>query len=181
MENIFRVCAVSLPRLCLIALATIFSGCAAIEIAFTSRVFEVDDVGSFKMRYQSSVPVEIRLTDIAMTRHSAMGVSKIDVIQVREELRIIFYGAFSGGYAGKTLIWPIDYICITIPDTVDLVTFGNKRTVLWNRHEDIQTEGIKKFGSSEFPPFQDKFILKKSKGLTWQARCTLTFGATQTR
>jgi hypothetical protein len=125
-------------------IAAISTGCGAIIISFTSRVFEIDDYDIFSVHYFSSTSnVEVSLE--GTVRHSAMGVYKIETRHVGKTLQVITHGALVNKYAPDEVKGVLDYK-LSVPDSIETVTFGEKNTIIWNKKSDHQEMRTWKFG-----------------------------------
>jgi hypothetical protein len=97
----------------------------------TGRILELDDVQSFRSVQASADPLTIKVSGLA--GHSALVVSRIDVIQKDDVATIVVHLALaSNGRSGS-----FDYAYL-VPGSVNSVSFGSENAVIWKR-----TSGLK--------------------------------------
>ncbi|GHT96516.1 hypothetical protein AGMMS49545_21700 [Betaproteobacteria bacterium] len=132
----------SISKILVIFMTAVTAGCWA--IAITSRVFEIYDYSIFNVCYSSSTSSsEIRLK--GMSRHSAMGVYKIETLQIDKTLRVIAHGALVNKYNPEEVKGELDYK-LSIPHSVDMITFGNENTIILDRRNDYPSDRAWKYG-----------------------------------
>jgi hypothetical protein len=91
------------------------------------RVLEHKDVLSFGVQQISSTPLKIKLS--GLVGHSALGIYDISTSENDKSLHVIVYLAL----ATNELSGNLDYV-LTIPDSVDIIVFGNEKKVIWSRY-----------------------------------------------
>jgi hypothetical protein len=92
----------------------------------TNTILEVKDIASFQVQTMEFSPAKIRLTGFAF--HSSLAVSDVILKQNDDTIHIIVPLVI----VRKGLSGNLDYV-LSIPDSVNTVTFGNNKTVIWTR------------------------------------------------
>lgn len=123
-----------LMKICAATSMVLIMGCESIItdiiIFTTSRVLEVHDIKPFRVIFNPSLVPEIELKGALI--HSATIIHKVETIVDGKIMKIIFHGALVSKWDTKKHTGYVDHK-FTIPDSVVVVTFGSKETILWER------------------------------------------------
>ena len=86
----------------------------------------VKDIISFQVQIIESSPVKIKLTGLAA--HSSLAVSDVTLTQSDDTIHVLVNMTIARKGASGNL----DYV-LSIPDSVNTVTFGDNKSVIWTR------------------------------------------------
>ena len=106
------------------------SGSAYLLYVRNTRItLELNQIFGMKIEQVAASPVTIKISGTAA--HSAFVVSKITSSQTHDRLEIFVYLTLVT-VAPKGLTGNLEYFFV-VPMSVNTVTFGNEKTVIWNR------------------------------------------------
>jgi hypothetical protein len=108
--------------LCLLLVVAVFAACAQ----ESDMILELKDVQFFKIRQTNSSPMTLRVSGLSF--HSALAVQKVTISEEHDSMRLFVHlTPATQGLSGN-----FDYT-VTIPDSINLLSFGKERSVIWRR------------------------------------------------
>jgi hypothetical protein len=117
-------------------LSALFAGVFCSACAGADRILELKDVLFFKSTQASAEPLTIKVSGLA--GHSALVISRIDVIQKNDAATIVAHLALaSNGRSGS-----FDYVYV-VPGSVNSVSFGSGNAVIWKRASGFEVQDRK--------------------------------------
>jgi hypothetical protein len=122
---------------------------------------EMRDLTYLQWHQAPSSPTEVKLEGVLS--HSALGVFKVKTLYGKESVQVIAYAALvsivnNGGRHFGCLL--------TIPDHVNTITFGEQKTVIWNRNSDNEAGKFKRLDGGYAPEISSVSVIIDSNELT---------------
>jgi len=100
----------------------------------SGMVLELKDVQFFKAQQTNTAPATIKLSGLAF--HSSLAVQEVTTSQYDESLQLLVH--LTPATAGLT--GNFDYT-LTIPSSVNTVSFGKEKIAIWNRTAGVVQKG----------------------------------------
>jgi hypothetical protein len=120
-----------LVKICALLFTILLMGCTYIVTILTSRVLEVDDIKPFRIIFNSTPIPEVKLEGALL--HSAIVIHKTESFIDGKVMSIVFHGALVTTWDTEKRTGFVDHK-FTIPNSVDVIVFGNKKTIIWERN-----------------------------------------------